>query len=90
MANKLEHDILRTGAWQADEVKLYENLIAIINELITDHELIRANLVACYAQLDADSGTLGTDYVTKLGASGSEAALPATLTNTTALKLTKG
>ena len=90
MANTLEHDILVSGAWQSDTFKLYENLIALINELQTDHALIRANLVAAYAKLDADGGITDTDYVAKLGASGSVAALPATLTNTTALKLTKG
>lgn len=90
MVNSLEHDILRTGAWQADKVKLYENLIAVANELITDHALIRANLVAFYAKNDAANGTLATDYAAKLGASGTTAALPATLTNATALKLTKG
>lgn len=90
MVNKLENDILVSGSWQSDDFKLYENLIALINELQTDHALIRANLVAAYAKLDADGGITDTDYVAKLGASGSVAALPATLTNTTALKLTKG
>ena len=90
MVNTLEHDILRTGSWQADDVKLLENLVAVINELITDHALILANLTALYVKFDAASGTLATDFVTVLGASGSTAALPATLTNATALKLTKG
>ena len=90
MVNTLENDILRTGSWQADEVKLLENLVAVMNELITDHALIRANLVALYAKLDAAVGTLEQDFVAVLGAAGSTAALPATLTNSTALKLTKG
>ena len=90
MVNTLGNDILGTGAWQGDIHKLLENLVALINELQADHALIRANLVALYAKLDAAVGTLEQDFVTVLGASGSTAALPATLTNSTALKLTKG
>ena len=33
MANVLEHDIKRTGSWQADNVKWMENVNAIVNEL---------------------------------------------------------
>ena len=90
MANTLENDILSTGSWQADVYKWMENVNSVLNELQTDHATYRANLVALYAQMDADAGTLGTDYVATLGAAGSGAALPATLTNSTALKLTKG
>jgi len=87
---KLEYDIKRGGYWDADLVKFLENILAIVNELQTDHATYRANLVALYAQMDADAGTLGTDYVATLGASGSGDALPATLTNSTALSLNAG
>lgn len=90
MANTLEFGIDREGFWDPDLVKYLENVQAIVNEVITDHALIRANLVALMAKLDGDAGITDTDYVSKLGASGSVAALPATLTNSTALKLTKG
>ena len=90
MANTLEHDILASGSWQSDMFKWMENVNSVLNELQTDHATFLANLVALYAQMDADAGTLGTDYVATLGASGSGDALPATLTNSTALKLTKG
>lgn len=90
MANTLAQGIVRNGMAQADLVALLENIRDIVNELQTDHALIRANLVALYAKLDADGGVTDTDYVSKLGASGSVAALPAALTNATALTLAKG
>ena len=90
MANTLEHDILVSGSWQSDMFKWMENVNSVLNELQTDHATYLANLTALYVKLDAATGTLEQDFVTVLGASGSTAILPATLTNSTALKLTKG
>jgi hypothetical protein len=90
MANTLEHDIAAGGSWQADVFKWMENVNAILNELQTDHPLYVAQLNALVAKLDGDGGITDTDYVAKLGASGSVAPTAAALTNSTALKLTKG
>lgn len=39
-----------------------EQLVVQMNKLIADVELIRAAVVAMAVQIDADNGTIGTDY----------------------------
>ena len=52
MAATLEHDILRTGSWQADDVKYYENIRDLVNEIQTDHATFKsANDALRVAQL---------------------------------------
>jgi hypothetical protein len=37
MASTLEHDIVENGVWQGDLVKFLTNVVAVVNELQTDH-----------------------------------------------------
>lgn len=39
-----------------------QQLVVQVNKLIADVELIRAAVVAMAVQIDADNGTIGTDY----------------------------
>ncbi len=54
MAFKLEHDITRSGSWQADVTKWMENVQLVVNELQTDH-----------ATFKLASAALNTDHLTK-------------------------
>ncbi len=113
MAATLEHDILRSGHWQADVVKYLENIRDVVNELQTDHATYRTEVVAIGTTLasvkalyDAhvhtadgnasrtsipDSGSAtGSPSAASVIADTSGSSVPAALTNSTALKLTKG
>jgi hypothetical protein len=39
-----------------------KDLVIQVNKLIDDLELVRAAVVAMAVQIDADNGTIGTDY----------------------------
>ena len=90
MANTLSQTITGSGINQGDLVAWMENVNAIVNELQADHATLVACVEAVLTKLDADGGITDTDYVAVHGGGGSGAALPATLTNSTALKLTLG
>lgn len=90
MAETLEADITATGVNQGDLYKLLVNIVAIVNELQTDAGTLTAAVDGIVAKLDADGGITDTDYEAVHGLGGSGAALPAALTNSTALTLSGG
>lgn len=90
MAFTFEQDITENGMNQADLVKWMKNVNLIVNELQADHATLIACLDDICDKLDADGGVTDTDYGAKHGDGGSVTPLPATLTNSTALKLTGG
>ena len=57
-----------------------EDIIALVNELRTDHATFQLAIDGIVAKLDADSGITDTNYEAIHGVGGSGAALPATLT----------
>lgn len=86
----LDASITPTGINQGDLYKLLSNIVDLLNELQTDQATMTAAVDGSYTKLDADITTGGateTDYEAVHGLSGSGAALPAALTNSTALTL---
>ena len=90
MALTLDSSITPTGMNQGDLYKLLSNIVDIVNELQTDAGTLTAAVDGIVAKLDADittGGATDTDYEAIHGLGGSGAALPAALTNSTALTL---
>ena len=81
----LEGDVLVSGMNQKDLANMLLNIMDLINELQTDHALFQLAVDGIVAKLDGDGGITDTDYEAVHGVGGSGAALPATLTNTTAI-----
>lgn len=118
MALTLKSSITGTGINQGDLVDLLTNIIAVVNELQTDHATARTELVAIGTTLASvktkfDAHTHespGTTYAASRGstpdtgaaenslaasaasavADTSGSSVPATLTNSTALTMSKG
>lgn len=90
MAFTFEQDITENGINQADLVKWMKNVNLVVNELQADHATLIAAIDAVLDKLDADGGVTDADYGDVHGDGGSGAAIPPTLTNSTALKLTAG
>ena len=81
----LQGDVTVSGLNQKDLVNMMLNMMDLINELQTDHALFQLAVDGIVAKLDADAGITDTDYEAVHGVGGSGAALPATLSNTTAI-----
>ncbi len=90
MALSLSATITGNGINQGDLVAWMTNVTAIVNELQADHATLLTCLDDILDKLDADGGITDTDYGDVHGDGGSGTALPATLTNSTALTLSKG
>tara|TARA_R110001592_G_scaffold342743_1_gene632749 strand:- start:116 stop:388 length:273 start_codon:yes stop_codon:yes gene_type:complete len=90
MAQVLQANITEKGLNQGDLVKVLANLVDVVNELQTDHATFKAvvddNKTAVNAIITAAATNIGAVAAVDAVATSS----PATLTNTTALKLTKG
>jgi len=87
MAVTLQHDVNEQGYWDADLVKVLQNLRDVVNELQTDIGTVTAAVDGIVAKLDGDAGITDTNYEAVHGLGGSGAALPAALTNSTAITL---
>lgn len=90
MATTLKQTITSTGINQEDLVAWMTNVTAVVNELQADHATLITCLDDILDKLDADGGVTDTNYGAVHGDGGSGTALPATLTNSTALTLSKG
>jgi len=80
-------DVTVTGLDQKSLYSLLANTVDLVNELQTDHATFQLAVDAIVQKLDADSGITDTNYEALHGVGGSGAALPATLSNSTALTL---
>ena len=90
MAYTLQNDIKGDGYSQSDIWKYLNNIQLIVNELQADMDTFYAAVEGITDKLDGDGGITDTNYNAVHGQGGSGAAIPADLTNSTALKLTKG
>jgi len=87
MALTSESELTGNGMNQGDIYVLMSNIVDLVNEIQTDHATMILALDGILAKLDADAGITDTDYAAVHGTAGSGAAIPATLTNITALTL---
>jgi len=63
-------DITDTGMNQGDLVTYLENTATIVNELKDDVDALKLTIIELLEQIDADNGTIGTDYNSTLGRGG--------------------
>ena len=87
MALTLNAKLQASGINQGDVYALLSNIVDIVNELQTDHATFQLAVDGITQKLDGDAGITDTNYEAVHGVGGSGAALPATLTNSTALTL---
>lgn len=80
-------NLTQGGMNQPDVYQWMANTTDLVNELQADHATFQLAVDAIVAKLDADAGITDTNYEALHGVGGSGAALPATLTNSTALTL---
>ncbi len=85
----LAGDIKVTGMDQKSLYQWMANVTDLLNELQTDHATVQLAVDGIVAKIDADEGITDTDYEAIHGVAGSGAALPATLSNSTAITLLK-
>ena len=81
----LPSDVVVSGIDQPSLVTMLLNIMDLVNELQADHATFQLAVDGIVAKLDADAGITDTDYEAVHGVGGSGAALPATLTNSTAI-----
>ena len=84
----LVNELSATGMSQGDLWQAIENLVNVVNELQTDHATFQLAVDGITQKLDGDAGITDTNYEAVHGVGGSGAALPATLTESTAVDLT--
>jgi len=90
MATTLKAKLKGNGMNQGDLYAYLDNVRLVVNELQTDIGTLTAAVDGMFTKLDADittGGATSTDYEAVHGLGGSGAALPAALTNSTALTL---
>jgi len=85
-----QQEIAENGMLQGDIFRLLENLRDVVNELQADHDTTTAAIDGIVQKLDGDAGITDTNYEAVHGLGGSGAALPADLTNSTAITLAQG
>lgn len=100
----LPSDITSKGMDQQSLFTLLENLVTVVNELVDDHatnktftdelktdlNALRTDVLAVAAKLDLDAGVTDTNYAATCTATAVASSGAATLTNATDLTLLKG